>query len=111
MSDVQPQEARMSTKTKNEQLDELRHRIGMLEERARAAGAGAKESIEGQVDALRRQESAARAVLREQHRPNASKTSGHDDPTKDKYLEIEKRLGAAEYELAAAIARGPEDDH
>jgi predicted nucleic acid-binding Zn-ribbon protein len=101
----------MSTKTKNEQLDELRQRIDMLEERARAASAGVKQSIQGQVDALRRQEAAARTALREQRRPNAQKTSGHGDPTKDKYLEIEKKLGAAEYELAAEIARGPHHDH
>jgi hypothetical protein len=101
----------MSTKTKSEQLDELRNRIDMLEERARAASAGVEKSIKGQVDALRRQEAAARAALRERHRPNGSKTSGHRDPTKDKYLEIEKRLGAAEYELAAEIARGPQHHH
>ena len=28
------------------------------------------------------------------------------DPTKDKYLELEKKVGAAEYELAADIAAG-----
>jgi hypothetical protein len=30
--------------------------------------------------------------------------STHADPSKDEYLELEKKLGAAEYELAASIA-------
>jgi hypothetical protein len=32
------------------------------------------------------------------------------DPTKDEYLEMEKRLGAAEYALAAGIAAENEAD-
>ena len=31
------------------------------------------------------------------------------DPTKDEYLELEKMLGAAEYELAADIAAGKKE--
>jgi hypothetical protein len=30
--------------------------------------------------------------------------STHADPSKDEYLELEKKLGAAEYELAASLA-------
>ncbi len=30
--------------------------------------------------------------------------STHGDPTKDEYLEVEKKVGAAEYELAANLA-------
>ena len=30
--------------------------------------------------------------------------STHTDPSKDEYLELEKKLGAAEYELAANLA-------
>jgi predicted nucleic acid-binding Zn-ribbon protein len=100
----------MSTKPTNERLDEIRRRIDALEAKAQAAGAGAKESIKGEIDALRRQEASARASLREPHHPKTSQISDHADPTKDKYLQIEQRLGAAEYALAAEIARGPRDD-
>jgi hypothetical protein len=37
------------------------------------------------------------------HTPDEGSCEMHD-PTKDKYLELEKKLGATEYELAADIA-------
>jgi hypothetical protein len=36
--------------------------------------------------------------------PGGSHMSTHADPSKDEYLELEKKLGAAEYELAANLA-------
>jgi hypothetical protein len=100
----------MSTKATSERLDDVRRRIDMLEAGAQAAGAGVRDSIKAEIDALRRQEASARAALRDEHRPITARTPDHGDPTKDKYFEIEKRLGAAEYELAAKIARGPGGD-
>jgi hypothetical protein len=97
----------MSTGTPDERFDQIRHRIDALQVRAQATSAGAKESFEREVDALRRHEAAARAALRERHHPNSSEAREHGDPTHDEYFQIEKRLGAAEYELAAEIARGP----
>jgi hypothetical protein len=36
--------------------------------------------------------------------PQEVHMSTHADPSKDKYLELEKKLGAAEYELAENLA-------
>jgi hypothetical protein len=36
--------------------------------------------------------------------PQEVHMSAHADPSKDEYLELEKKLGAAEYELAANLA-------
>jgi len=75
----------------------------VLEARAQAAGAGGKASIKGEIDALRRQEASARA----KHHRDAPRVAEHGEPTKDEYLQLEGRLGAAEARLAADIARGP----
>jgi hypothetical protein len=105
----QPHEVRMSTNRREERLDEIRRRIDVLEASAQAAGMTAKESIKREIDALR-QEASARAAAHEAHDPEASETPAHTDPSKDKYLYLETRLGALEYEIAAEIARGPRDD-
>jgi chromosome segregation ATPase len=105
---AQLHEVRMSTKRTAERLDEMCRRIDMLEARAQAAGATAKESIKREIDALR-QEASARAAAHEAHDPEASETPAHTDPTKDKYLYLDTRLGALESEIAAEIARGPQD--
>jgi TolA-binding protein len=99
----------MSTKRTEERLDEMRRRIDVLEARAQAAGVTAKDSIKREIDALR-QEASARAAAREAQDAEASETPARADPTKDKYLYLETRLGALEYEIAAEIARGPRDD-
>ena len=38
--------------------------------------------------------------------PNDERSREKHDPTKDKYLELDKKLGTAEYALAADIAAG-----
>lgn len=107
---AQPHEVRMSTKRTEERLDEMRRRIDVLEARVQAAGVTAKDSIKREIDALR-QEASARATARKGQDAEASETPAHGDPTKDKYLHLETRIGALEYEVATEIARGPRDDH
>ena len=87
----------MSTKTE-ERIDEMRDRIDRLEARARADGGRAGESMQGRVEALRRQEASARAAVRE-HSPAAGL----------KVRLLEARLKTAEHGLAAELAENRED--
>lgn len=97
----------MSTKATDARLDEVRRRIDGLEAGAQQAGAAAKQSMKRKIAELRQQEASARTAA---HKPDASGTAEQGDPTKDKYLYLETRLGALETELAAEISRGPGED-
>ncbi len=104
----------MSTKTDN-RLDEMRRRIGELEEKAQAAGDKAKQSIEGQVQALREHEAAARAAAREAHEARMENVAAHADAAEAKLQQadaaadakveqLQTRLKSAEHALAAELA-------
>jgi hypothetical protein len=82
----------MSIKTDNP-LDEMRERIDELEAKAQAAGEGAKQSIKGQVEALRQHESAARAAAREAHEARTQNVE-----------QLQTRVKAAEHALTAELA-------
>ncbi len=104
----------MSTKTDN-RLEEIRERIGELEAKAEAAGDRAKQSINGQVEALREHEAAARAAAREAHEARMRNVAAHaeaaeaklkqvDDAADAKVEQLQKRLRSAEHALAAELA-------
>jgi hypothetical protein len=82
----------MSIKT-DSRLDEVRERIDELDAKAQAAGDGAKQSIKGQVEALRQHEAAARAAAREAHEARTQKVE-----------QLQTRVKAAEHALTAELA-------
>jgi hypothetical protein len=47
---------------------------------------------------------AGQPFLHDRSLPQEVHMSTHADPSKDEYLELEKKLGAAEYELAEGLA-------
>lgn len=104
----------MSIKTDN-RLDEMRERIGELEAKAQPAGDRAKQSIKGQVEALRQHEAAARAAAREAHEARTQNFAAHaeaaeaklrqvDDAADAKVEQLHTRVKAAEHALAAELA-------
>jgi hypothetical protein len=106
----------MSTET-DDRLDEMRERIGELEAKAEAAGDRAKQSIKGQVEALRQHEAAASAAAREAHEARTQNFAAHaeaaeaklrlvDDAADAKVEQLQTRVKATEHALAAARAEG-----
>lgn len=104
----------MSIKTDN-RLDEMHERIGELETKAQEAGDRAKQSIEGQVEALRQHEAAARAAAREAHEVRTRNVAAHAEAAETKLRQVDgaadakveqlqTRLKAAEKALAAELA-------
>jgi hypothetical protein len=104
----------MSSKTDN-RLAALRERIGELEAKAQAAGDGAKQSINAQVEALRQHEAAARAAAREAHEARTQNVAAHaeaaetklrqvDDAADAKVEQLQTRVKAAEHALSAELA-------
>jgi hypothetical protein len=94
----------MSTRTKDEHLEEMHRRIDGLEAKARAVRADARESMRGQIAVLRRQEESARAALREARDARASAISERVAAAEGKLLQLEMRLKAAQDALAAELA-------
>jgi chromosome segregation ATPase len=84
------------TVSTHERLAEMRRQIDELEANARPGTAGAQPRIQRQLDALRRQEAAARAVAR-----------GGEDAFEEKFEEFEARLRVARSALAAELAESP----
>jgi hypothetical protein len=94
----------MSTKTADDRLAEMHHRIDELEAKTRSAGAGALKSITYQVGVLRRQEESARTALREARDERARKVAEHAHATEDKVQHLEARLKEVEHAFAAEVA-------
>lgn len=94
----------MSTKAREQRLDEMHARIDALEARARTGGADVQRSMKGHLDALRGQESSIRSGSRLARGPGETASGERVHPTDDKYLALEERLGAAERELASQLA-------
>jgi chromosome segregation ATPase len=82
----------MSVKT-DERLDEVRRRIGELEAKAQAAGDREKQSIKGQV-----------AALRQHIEATQSKLEAADDTADAKIEQLQTRLEAAEHAVSAELA-------
>ena len=70
-----------------------------------------EESLKDQDESLLRAEACRQAAVRTAERANASAVSEHADPTKDKYFEIDKRVGGAEIALAEALAEAGQTPH
>jgi hypothetical protein len=101
----------MSTKKTGEGRDHPRDSVDALKARAQAAGAAVEESLKDQDESLLRAEACGQAAVRNAERANASAVSEHADPSKDKYFEIDKRVGGAEIALAEALAEAGQAPH
>ena len=101
----------MSTKKTGERRAHPRDSVDAMEARARAAGAAVEESLRDQDESLLRAEACGQDAVRNAERANASAISEHADPTKDKYFEIDKRVGGAEIALAEALAEAGQARH
>ena len=101
----------MSTKKTGEGRAHPRDAVDAMKARARAAGAHVEESLKDQDESLLRAEACGRAAVRNAERANASTVSEHGGPTKDKYFEIDKRVGGAEIALAEALAEARQAHH
>jgi hypothetical protein len=94
----------MATKTADRRLEEMHDRIDRLEAKAQASGAGARDSIKSQLEALRRQEASARAALKEAHDVKAREADEHAAAAEDRLRQLETRARSAEHALAAELA-------
>jgi hypothetical protein len=94
----------MTTKTADTRLEETHHRIDRLQAKAQESGSDARESIESQVETLRRQEASARAAVKEAHDAKAQEASQRAEAAEDKVRLLETRAKAAEQALAAELA-------
>ena len=101
----------MSTKKTGEGRAHPRDPVDSMKARARAAGAAVEESLKDQDESLLRAEAYGQDAVRNAERANASAVSEHADPTKDKYFEIDKRVGGAEIALAEALAEAGQARH
>jgi hypothetical protein len=98
----------MSTKKTGEGRDSPRDSVNTLKARGRAAGAALEHSLEDQDESLLRAEACGQAAVRTAERANVSERA---DPAKDKYFEIDKRVGGAEIALAEALAEAGQAPH
>jgi hypothetical protein len=96
-----PEEIHMSTKKRGEGRDNPRDRVDTLKARAQAAAAAVEQSLEDKDESLLRAEASGQAAVRTAERANVSSRA---DPAKDKYFEIDKRVGGAEIALAEELA-------
>ena len=98
----------MSTKKTGEGRHHPRDSGDALKARAPAAGAAVDEELKDQDESLLRAEACGQAAVRNAERANVSERA---DPTKDKYFEIDKRVGGAEIALAEALAEAGRAPH
>jgi hypothetical protein len=77
--------------------------VDTLKAKAQSARADVEESLEDQDASLLRAEASGQAAVRSADRANVSERA---DPDRDKYFEIDKRVGGAEIALAEALGRG-----
>ena len=98
----------MSTKKTGEGRDHPRDPVDALKARAHAAAADVDEALKDQDESLLRAEAYGQAAVRNAERANVSERA---DPDKDKYFEIDKRVGGAEIALAEALAEAGQAPH
>jgi hypothetical protein len=98
----------MSTKNTGEGRDNPRDSVDTLKAKAQAAGAALEHSLDDQDESLLRAEACGQAVVRTAER---AKVSERADPAKDKYFEVDKRVGGAEIALAEALAEAGQAPH
>ena len=91
----------MSTKKTGEGRGSPRDSVDALKARAQAAGAAVEKSLDDQDESLLRAEASGQAAVRAAEQANVSERA---DPDRDKYFEIDKRVGGAEIALAEALA-------
>ena len=97
----------MSTKKTGEGRAHPGDPVDSMKARARAA---VEESSKDQDESLLRAEAYGQDAVRNAERANG-RVSEHADPTKDKYFEIDKRVGGAEIALAEALAEAGQARH
>lgn len=93
----------MSTKKTGERRDNPR--VDALKAKAQAA---VEESMKDQDASLLRAEACGQAAV---HTAEIANVSERADPAKDKYFEIDKRVGGAEIALAEALAEAGRTTH
>ena len=98
----------MSTKKTGEGRENPRDSVDALKARGQAAAAAVEESSEDQDKSLLRAEACGQAAVRAAERARVSERA---DPAKDKYFEIDKRVGGAEIALAEALAEAGQAPH
>ena len=98
----------MSAKKTGEGRNNPRDSADALKARTQAASAAVEESLKEQDESLLRAEACGQAAVRNAERANVSERA---DPTKDKYFEIDKRVGGAEIALAEALAEAGQAPH
>jgi hypothetical protein len=98
----------MSTKKTGEGRDHPGDPVNTLKAKAEAAGAAVEQSLEDQDESLLRAEACGQAAVRTAERANVSERT---DPAKDKYFEIDKRVGGAEIALTEALAEAGQAPH
>jgi hypothetical protein len=82
-----------------------------LKAKAQAAKAAVDQSLDDQDESLQRIEARGQAVV---HTAEEANVSERADPSRDKYFEIDKRVGGAEIALTEAMAeasRAPRRHH
>jgi hypothetical protein len=94
----------MATKTSDQRLEEMHDRIDRLQAQAQASGTQARDSMKGQLDALRQQEASARTALKEAHDVKKQEASERAAAANDKLRQLETRAKNAEHALAAELA-------
>ena len=95
----------MSTKKTGEGRDNPRDSVDALKAKAQAA---VEESLKDQDASLLRAEACGQAAV---HTAESANVSERADPAKDKYFEIDKRVGGAEIALAEALAEAGQTPH
>ena len=91
----------MSTKKTGQERDNPGDAVNALKAKAEAARAAVEQELDDQDESLLRAEACGQSAVRNAERANVSERA---DRTKDKYFEIDKRVGGAEIALAEALA-------
>ena len=95
----------MATATMQDRLNEVGRHIDRLQERAKAAPAKAKAAAQTRLDALRKQEAAARAAIAEAVDRRKQDTAAKREEAEDQLEELETKVKVAEHALAADVAQ------
>ena len=91
----------MSTKKTGEGRHDPRDSVDALKAKAQAAKAAVERSLDDQDESLLRAEAHGQAVVRTADSANVNERA---DPERDKYFEIDKRVGGAEIALIDELA-------
>jgi hypothetical protein len=98
----------MSTKKTGVKRSSPGDSVEALKAKAQAAGAAVEKSLDEQDESLLRAEASGRAAVRTADETNVSERA---DPERDKYFEIDKRVGGAEIALTEALAEAGQAPH